>query len=193
MAIQGSYQAMLDYARRAGLAGTIDAVNVGGFGTGGTYEFAPSGGGGGGGSMGNNLLTSLYQKYQKMENEAKKFNLSREKEVRGTYADILGRLAPGGAFEKSELAGIEAQAENLVGKETQNLISSGLFGTTTAASIPTRVATEFTRPARMKLEDLLEQRRTEAKLGLAGFVERIQNPYPDYNALIQAMAAQGNR
>lgn len=131
--------------------------------------------------------------YQRMTEEAKKANLAREKEIRGTYADILGRLGPGGAFEKSQLADIQSQAEGLVGKETQGLISSGLYGTTTAASVPTRVETEFARPARMKLEDLLEQRRTEAKLGQAGFVERINQPYPDYNALMQAMVAQGTR
>ena len=138
-------------------------------------------------------MNSLVGQYQRMADEAKKANLAREQEIRGTYTDILSRLGPGGAFEKSELAGIESQERGLVGKETQNLISSGLYGTTTAASIPTRVATEFTRPARAKLEDLLEQRRTEAKLGQAGFVERIQQPYPDYSALLQAMAAQGTR
>ena len=137
-----------------------------------------------------NTLVALYQR---MANEAKKATLARENEIRGTYADILGRLGPGGAFEKSELADIAGQAGGLVGKETQNLISSGLYGTTTAASIPTRVEKKFARPARMKLEDLLEQRRTETKLGKAGFVERISNTYPDYNALMQAMAAQGTR
>ncbi|MBE3036947.1 MAG: hypothetical protein IMZ70_07715, partial [Candidatus Atribacteria bacterium] len=36
------------------------------------------------------------------------------------------------------------------------------------------------------------QRTNEAKLGLAGFSERIETPYPDYNTLMQAMIAQGS-
>jgi len=137
--------------------------------------------------------TSLTGRYEKMEAEAKESNKARETEIRGLYGSILNGLTGSeNSLRASGLKDIETQSNKLVGNETQNLISSGLFGTTTAASVPTRVASEFTEPSRLKLEDMLSQRKTEAQLGLAGFVERIQNPYPDYNNLVQAQIAQAS-
>ena len=43
---------------------------------------------------------------------------------------------------------------------------------------------------RLKLEDMLLERTNQAKMGLSGFVERIDNPYPDPSMLQQAMIAQ---
>lgn len=128
--------------------------------------------------------------YQQMEAEAKKKNLARETEIRGIYSNILNSISGSNAsLRASGLADIERESAGLVGQETQGMISSGLYGTTTAAAIPRNVAAGFTQPSRMKLEDLLAQRTREAQLGLAGFVERIENPYPDYNTLMQGMIA----
>ena len=130
---------------------------------------------------------ALTNKVAQQEKEAKAANKARETEIRGLYSSILNGLSGSeNSIRASGLKDIETQSNRLVGTETQNLISSGLFGTTTAASVPTRVASEFEQPARLKLEDMIRQRKTEAQLGLAGFVERIQNPYPDYNSLVQA-------
>lgn len=132
----------------------------------------------------------LSNRYTQMARKAEAANKARETEIRGIYADILNSISgSNSSLRASGLADIETQSKKLIGQESQNLISSGLYGTTTAASIPTRVATEFAQPARVKLEDLLSSRKREAQLGLAGFVERIQNQYPDYNALFQAQIA----
>ena len=137
-----------------------------------------------------NQPQNLANLYQKMETESKKKNLAREKEIRGIYSNILNSISGSNAsLRASGLADIERQAAGLTGQETQSMISSGLYGTTTAAAIPRNVATSFTQPSRLKLEDMLAQRKREAQLGLAGFVERIENPYPDYNSLIQAQVA----
>jgi hypothetical protein len=69
------------------------------------------------------------------------------------------------------------------------MISSGMFGTTTTASIPTQ-AIQRAGLQRLTLEDMLQQRTNQAKLGLAGFAERIETPYPDYGMLMYAMSAQ---
>jgi len=133
---------------------------------------------------------SLASQYQKMEKEAKRANVAREKEIRNIYSNILNQISGSeSSLRAAGLADIERQAGQLVGQETQQMISSGLYGTTTAAAIPRNVATSFTRPSRLKLEDLLASRKREAQLGLAGFVERIETPYPDYNALMQAQIA----
>ena len=44
----------------------------------------------------------------------------------------------------------------------------------------------------MKLEDLITQRKQTAQLGMADFIERIQNAYPDYSQLAQAEAAKAS-
>lgn len=147
------------------------------------------------GSLGRGLGTQqgLYDIYSKMAGEAKAANVKRETEIRDIYADIINSIS--GSNESLRAAGlkdIESQANKAIGQQTQNLISSGLYGTTTAAAVPTQVATQFTQPARLKLEDFLSSRKREAQLGLAGFIERIENPYPDYSALMQAEIANAS-
>ena len=133
---------------------------------------------------------ALFNLYQKMAEESKQANIKREKEIRKLYANMLNSLTgSNNSLRASGLADIETESARLVGSETQQMISSGLYGTTTAGAIPRNVATGFTQPSRLKLEDLISSRKRELQLGLAGFVERIENPYPDYNSLMQAMIA----
>lgn len=141
------------------------------------------------GDGGNSLLSN----YTKLADQVRAANLKREQEIRGLYGGIIGQNTKDSLFYKAGMQDIETESQRLVGQETQGLISSGLYGTTTAASVPTKVATQFTQPSRMKLEDILQQRKSEAQLGLAGFVERINEPYPDYSALMQAYTAMGSR
>ena len=133
---------------------------------------------------------TLVDQYQQMAEEAREANIAREKEIRGIYANILNAISGSeSSLRASGLADIERQAGKLTGQATQQMISSGLYGTTTAAAIPTQVQAGFAQPARLKLEDLLATRKREAQLGLAGFVERIETPYPDYSGLMQAQIA----
>ena len=135
-------------------------------------------------------LQNLYQQYQQRETTAGAANIAREQEIRGIYGGIIGQYEKGGAARTAGLADIEKTKTRAIGAGTQQMISSGLYGTTTAASIPVQAENQASL-SRLKLEDILQQRTTQAKLGLAGFVERIENPYPDYNMLMQAMIAQG--
>ncbi len=185
---QGSYQQMLDYARRTGQAGTIDPISV----TSGenVYGFTPSGGGGG--SVQQNMYSNLVADFRKREESARAANLKRETEVRGIYGKQIAQYQEGGAFKAAGLAEIEQTKKRAVGAGTQQMISSGLYGTTTAASIPVQ-AEHQAGLARLKLEDILQQRTSQAQTKLAGFVERIEQPYPDYNMLLQASIAQGQR
>lgn len=186
-----NYQQALDYARRSGKAGTVDIVSVGGYGGENTYKFTPTGGGGSSGGRGMNL-SSLYAGFQKREEAAREANLAREKEIRGIYGDIIGQYETGGAAKTAGLAEIEQGKTRAIGAGTQQMISSGMYGTTTAASIPIQ-AEQTAGLQRLKLEDMLQQRTNQAKLGLAGFAERIETPYPDYSMLMNAYIAQGSR
>ena len=155
-----------------------------------SYKFKPSGGGGGGSSGGGFNYSSLLADFEKREKAARKANIAREQEIRGTYGEIISQGQ--GAARTAGLAEIERGKTQAIGAGTQQMISSGLYGTTTAASIPVQAENQAAL-SRLKLEDMLQQRTNVAKLGLAGFVERIETPYPDYNMLLQASIAQGSR
>jgi len=134
--------------------------------------------------------SNLYANFQNRELGASAANKKREAEIRAIYGDIIGQGQ--GAARTAGLAEIERGKTQAVGAGTQQMISSGLYGTTTAASLPVQAENQASL-SRLKLEDMLQQRTNQAKLGLAGFSERIENPYPDYSMLMQAMAAQGSR
>ena len=135
-------------------------------------------------------LDFLQQSTEKREAGALASNVKRETEIRGTYDQLIGQGQ--GAFRTAGLADIERGKTQAIGSGMQQMVSSGMFGTTTAASIPVQAENQASL-SRLKLEDIIQQRQTELKLGKAGFVERIEDPYPDYNQLIQAMAAQASR
>jgi len=121
--------------------------------------------------------------------EARSANEARQGRIESIFDEVIARYGPGGSFGKSYLQQLGAQKTRDVGAETQGMISSGLYGTTTTAGIPGKWEAEVGAPARLKLEDLMMERLSSAQLGKASFLERIQEPYPDYSALTQASAA----
>ena len=133
---------------------------------------------------------ALYRNFQEREKGAREANLARESEIRGTYDQLIDQGQE--AFRTAGLADIERGKTQAVGAGTQQMISSGLYGTTTAASIPVQAENQASL-SRLKLEDIIQQRQNELKLGKAGFVERIEQPYPDYSMLMNAMIAAGSR
>lgn len=139
----------------------------------------------------NKGIPTLYQQFQQKETKALAANKKREAEIRNIYSNLIAQSKTGGAAKVAGLAEIERGKTQAIGAGTQQMISSGLYGTTTAASVSVQAENQASL-SRLKLEDILQQRTEQLKLGQAGFVERIENPYPDYNALIQAMAAQGS-
>lgn len=182
----GSYYQAVARGQRSGQAGQV--VPSGGGAGPITYRFVPSGGSSGaGGFGGSGYLDFLQKDFTKRETAAREANLARETEVRGTWDELIGQGQ--GAFRTAGLADIERSKTQSIGLGTQQLISSGLYGTTTAASIPVQAENRASL-SRVKLEDIIQQRQTELKLGKAAFVERIEDPYPDYNLLLQASAAR---
>lgn len=129
---------------------------------------------------------SLVSGFEQRESAAIEANKARETEIRNMYAGLINQDQ--GAARAAGLSEIERGERQSLGQGMQQMISSGLFGTTTAAALPTQVRRVGTEQ-RLKLEDMLTQRTNEAKLGLAGFVERIEQPYPDYQTLLAAMSA----
>ena len=116
---------------------------------------------------------------------ARQANIARRGQIEGIYSEMMKRYQPGGAFERRGLGEIERAKTKGVGKETQQMISSGLFGTTTAAQTGRRWEAEVGAPSRLRLEDIMQQRMTGIQQRKAGFLERIEDVYPNYSSLMR--------
>jgi len=130
----------------------------------------------------------LLESFRKREEGARLSNLARKDQVSKIYQDIIKRYEPGGAFGAGYEAQLQRQKVGDVSRGEQQDIGRGLYGirnrgaeweATTGSS------------ARLKLEDLRMERLSGAQTGMAGFLERIEEPYPDYSALMAASQAQG--
>jgi hypothetical protein len=121
----------------------------------------------------------LLKYYQDLETYQTVQNKTRETEIRGLYGEIINRYSSGGSFEAEALGQLGKQKTQDVGKYTQDMIGSGMYGTTQTAQLGSRWEQEIGAPSRLKLEDIMAQRLSGAQGDMASFIERIQNAYPD--------------
>lgn len=138
-------------------------------------------------------MATLLQQFQQQEEAAKAANLKRYSEAMQIYDEIISRYRPGGGFGEAALGQLETQKVRDVGKETQQLISSGLYGTTTMGATGRRWEEAVGAPTRLKLEDIQMQRLSEAQVGKAGFIERREDIGPDYSMIAQLAGQVGQR
>ena len=122
---------------------------------------------------------------------AKQANERRYAQAMAIYDEIINRYQPGGTFGKAALSQLEAQKTRDVGEATQKQISSGLFGVQTTAGLPQKWEAEVGAPSRLRLEDLMMERLSQAQMQKASFIERREDEYPDLNAIMQAASAGG--
>lgn len=113
---------------------------------------------------------------------ARQANEQRYAQAMSIYDEIIKRYQPGGTFGKAALGQLEKEKTRAVGRETQQMISSGLYGTTTTAGLPTKWEAEVGAPSRLRLEDIMMERLSQAQVGKAGFIERREDVYPDVGA-----------
>lgn len=124
-------------------------------------------------------------KITEQEEAAKTANLQRYEQAMAIYDEIIARYRPGGEFGKAALGQLEQRKVLDVGKETQQLISSGLYGTTTMGATGRRWEEAVGGPERLKLEDIQMQRLSQAQVGKAGFMERREDIGPDPSLVAQ--------
>lgn len=122
------------------------------------------------------------------QRSARQANIQRRKQIESLYGEMLGMVQPGGAFERRGLADIERQKTRGVGRETQRMISGGMYGTTTAAGVGRRWEADVAGPQRLRLEDIMQRRQLGVMGQKAGFLERIEDEYPEYSQLLQLLA-----
>lgn len=135
----------------------------------------------------------LLAKMEAQSEGARAANIARREQIGSIYEDIIGGLqAPDSPFRKATEMQLETTKRGDVGAGAQRLISSGLYGTEQAGGLETAWEAQVGAPARLKMEDIIAERTREAKLGKAGFLERIEEPYPSYGLLAQLAAQIGN-
>lgn len=135
----------------------------------------------------------LMERFTKQEESAKAATLQREQQILAIHDEIIRRYSPGGEFGRAALGQLEKRKITDVGKETQQLISSGLYGTTTMGATGRRWEETVGAPERLRLEDIQMQRLSQAQLGKAGFIERREDIGPDYGMIAQLAAQAGQR
>jgi len=130
-------------------------------------------------------LDTLLAQMQKAQETATTANLKREEEIRAITDAIIARYQPGGAFQEAGLAHIAKAKTQAVGGGMQSLIASGLAGTETAAGLGTGFEAGAGSQMRLSLEDLMMERLSSAQMSKAGFIEGIQDEYPDTSLMAQ--------
>jgi len=126
--------------------------------------------------------------FQQLEEEHRARTQKRETEVRGMYDQNIAQYQPGGGFGAGTEAMLGRQKQQYLGSAQQNLISSGLFGSTMGAGLGKKFEEEVGMPTRLKLEDLRYDRLADATRGKADFVTDIQDRIPSYAEIAQLSA-----
>lgn len=142
------------------------------------------------GVQGSSSYSDLSSQFAAQEAAANRANMQRANQVSSILNQNINAYSPTGSYATAMLKDIERQKKVGITGETQQMISSGLYGTTTTAGLGQKWESSYATPARMKLEDYLTSRQSEARSALASFIERIEQPYPDYSQLLQASLSQ---
>lgn len=137
-------------------------------------------------------LSSLISQAEVAAQKAQAANVARQKKIEAIMDEIIARYQPGGGFGAGYKAELETQKTKEVGAGTQALISSGLYGTEMGAGVGRAWEASVGAPARLKLEDIRYEALSKAQLEKAGFLERIEEPYPDYGMLAQLASQAAN-
>ena len=136
---------------------------------------------------------SILGAFQAAQQSANIANLQRYKQGIGIYDEIIKNWGKGGGFVKGAEATLARTKKKDIAGGMQNLVSSGLAGTTMAAGIGKKWEEEVGAPSRLSIADIAGQRLAQAMEGKAGFIERRQDTGPDPGMVSSLMQAMGNQ
>jgi len=137
-------------------------------------------------------LEDIIAQMETAAEESRLANIRRQEQVSAIFDEIIARYGPGGTFGKGAEAILERQKIGDVGAGAQRWISAGLYGTEVGGGLERAWESEVGAPARLRLEDIKMERLSQAQLGKAGFVERIEDVYPDYGMMAQLISQAAN-
>ncbi|MBW1931473.1 MAG: hypothetical protein JRI56_00300 [Deltaproteobacteria bacterium] len=135
------------------------------------------------------ILDDLLSQFQQQQEAARLANERRYQEGLAIYDRIIKQYEPGGAFLQGVEAQLQREKARTVAQQTQDLVSSGLFGTSIRAGLGKKFEEEIGTPARLRAQDIAFERLAQAGVGKAGFIERREDVGPDYG-LVAQLAAQ---
>ena len=127
---------------------------------------------------------SLVDLYTRGYEETAARTAAREAEIRRLLEANLGTYGPEGAFAKAG----ERAIEQTYAKDVSRMIGAGLYGTTAVES----TAGAARRSGRLTLESMLEEGKSRARSAYAGFIEHIEDEYPELGGLTQAYASMAS-
>lgn len=130
--------------------------------------------------------------YKKAAEQAREANEKRYQEGLGIFSNLEKMYQPGGSFGQGALAQYEIGKKQAMAQGMQNLVSSGLANTTTAAGMPLKYEQEVGTPFRLQLEDMRMQNLGNIMQQKAGFIERRNDVAPDpgmFASLVQQGAS----
>lgn len=136
-------------------------------------------------------LGSILSQYEKKYEQAQAANLKRYEQAMSIYDEVISRYQPGGAFERAALQQLGTQKTRETGAEMHQMIGAGLYGTTGMPAIGRRWEESVGAPARLRLEDIQMQRLSQAQIGKAGFMERVEDVGPDLGMMASLMGQAG--
>jgi len=134
-------------------------------------------------------ISDILEKFEKAQETAAAANQRRYEQALAIYDEIINRYGPGGTFMAGAEAELERQKERDVAAEIAHSISAGMYGTTRPGTAGRRWEAEVGAPSRLKLEDIRMERLSQAQVGKAGAIERVEDAYPDY-ALMAGLMSQ---
>jgi len=127
----------------------------------------------------------VLKRFQAAQDEARKMNEQRYAEAQQLYGQVISQYEPGGGFGAGYEAQLERTKQKTMAEQQQQLISSGLYGTSITAGLGQKFEEEVGQPARLKLEDLRKSKYAQALQAKAGLVERREDIGPDYSTIAQ--------
>jgi len=139
------------------------------------------------------ILDDLIAKFQQQQEAAREANERRYQEGLAIYDKIIKQYEPGGAFLQGVGTQLGREKTRTVARQTQDLVSSGLFGTSLTAGLGQKFEEEVAAPTRLRAEDIALERLAQAGVGKAGFIERREDIGPDYATIAQLAAQAANR
>jgi len=131
----------------------------------------------------------IMKMYESQYASASAANLRRYEQAMAIYDKIISTYGPEGGFGRAAEAEIEKQKVRDVAAEKQQRVTTGLYGTTPTGGIERGWEERVGAKARLTLEDIKMQRLSQAQLGKAGFIERVEDMYPDIGPYLQMMQA----
>jgi hypothetical protein len=127
------------------------------------------------------LVDSLLASFQQAQATANAANEARYQKGLEIFDKIIAQFQEGGAFAQATEAALATGEKRSVAQGMQSLVSSGLAGTTTAATLGRQFQEEVGTPARLAAESERIRGYTSALGQKAGFVERREDVGPSFS------------